>query len=69
MVGKTVLFYDALTVRTDGETTTPAGGMELPQKEFMLLFKLLSYPNQDLHAAPAEGRDPGYDQRVRRADH
>ena len=46
VVGKTVLFYDALTVRTDGETTTPAGGMELPQKEFMLLFKLLSYPNQ-----------------------
>ena len=27
VVGKTVLFYDALTVRTDGETTTPAGGL------------------------------------------
>jgi DNA-binding response OmpR family regulator len=45
-VGRTVLYYDALTVRTDGEALSAAGGMELPQKEFLLLFKLLSYPNK-----------------------
>ncbi|MGN1446422.1 MAG: response regulator transcription factor [Eubacteriales bacterium] len=45
-VGNTVLFFDSLTVRTDGDGSSPAGGMELPQKEFMLLFKLLSYPNK-----------------------
>ena len=45
-VGSTVLYYDALTVRTDGADVGAAGGMELPQKEFLLLFKLLSYPNK-----------------------
>ena len=45
-VGKTVLFYDSLTVRTDGASSAAAGGMEMPQKEFLLLFKLLSYPNK-----------------------
>ena len=39
-VGGTTLFYDALSV----ETAT--GFHELPQKEFLLLFKLLSYPNK-----------------------
>ena len=39
-VGRTELDYDALTV------TTPAGSSELPKKEFLLLFKLLSYPNK-----------------------
>ena len=39
-VGSTTLYYDALAV----ETTE--GLLELPQKEFMLLFKLLSYPNK-----------------------
>ena len=39
-VGKTTLFYDSLTVK-DEEVA-----QELPQKEFMLLFKLLSYPNK-----------------------
>lgn len=39
-VGKTVFHYDSLTVRT------PNAVWELPQKEFMLLFKLLSYPNK-----------------------
>jgi DNA-binding response OmpR family regulator len=39
-VGGTTLNYDALTV------TTPDGEQELPRKEFMLLFKLLSYPNK-----------------------
>ncbi len=39
-VGKTTLLYDSLSVKTE------AGMMELPQKEFMLLFKLLSYPNK-----------------------
>ncbi len=45
-VGQTILYFDSLTVRTDGDTSAPAGDMELPQKEFMLLFKLLSYPNK-----------------------
>ena len=45
-VGSTVLYYDAFTVRTDGADVGAAGGMELPQKEFLLLFKLLSYPNK-----------------------
>ena len=39
-VGDTTLDYDALAV------TTPEGTRELPKKEFMLLFKLLSYPNR-----------------------
>lgn len=40
VVGSTVLDYDALTVTTCGKETT------LPQKEFYLLYKLLSYPNK-----------------------
>ncbi len=39
-VGNTVLDYDALTVTIHGEETI------LPQKEFFLLYKLLSYPNK-----------------------
>lgn len=39
-VGNTTLFYDALSVSVDGHN------QELPQKEFLLLFKLLSYPNK-----------------------
>jgi DNA-binding response OmpR family regulator len=39
-VGKTTLLYDSFAVKT------PAGMMELPQKEFLLLFKLLSYPGK-----------------------
>ena len=39
-VGSTTLYYDSLSVHTaDGDT-------ELPQKEFLLLFKLLSYPSK-----------------------
>jgi DNA-binding response OmpR family regulator len=38
--GNTVLDYDSLTVIIDGTETL------LPQKEFNLLFKLLSYPNK-----------------------
>ncbi len=45
-VGNTVLYYDSLTVRTDGAPAGAPGGIELPQKEFLLLFKLLSYPNK-----------------------
>ena len=40
IVGKTLLDYDSLTV------TSAAGAAELPQKEFLVLFKLLSYPNK-----------------------
>ena len=39
-VGDTLLDFDALLVRS------PAGEMTLPQKEFYLLFKLLSYPGK-----------------------
>lgn len=38
-VGRVVLDYDALTVSRGAQVIT------LPQKEFYLLFKLLSYPN------------------------
>lgn len=40
VVGNTVLDYDALTV------TTPEGTIQMPPKEFYLLFKLLSNPNK-----------------------
>lgn len=40
IVGSTILNYDALTVTRGGEEST------LPQKEFYLLYKLLSYPNK-----------------------
>ena len=40
VVGSTVLNYDALTVTIHGEETL------LPQKEFYLLYKLLSYPKR-----------------------
>lgn len=39
-IGNTVLDYDSLTVTSD------QGVVELPKKEFMLLFKLLSYQNK-----------------------
>lgn len=39
-VGYTVLDFETLTVTVNGEE------MELPLKEFQLLFKLLSYPNK-----------------------
>ena len=40
-VGNTTLLYDSLSVKTEN-----GAEYELPQKEFMLLFKLLSYPNK-----------------------
>lgn len=39
-IGDVVLDYDALTVTKNGVT------QELPQKEFLLLYKLLSYPGK-----------------------
>lgn len=39
-IGKTILDYDALTVTQSGTA------QELPNKEFMLLYKLLSYHNK-----------------------
>lgn len=38
--GRTTLLYDDLTVRQDGKD------IKLPQKEFYVLYKLLSYPNK-----------------------
>ena len=40
VIGGTVMECDSLSVTVDGES------MVLPQKEFMLLYKLLSYPGQ-----------------------
>lgn len=40
VVGNTVLEYESLSVTVDDETIV------LPQKEFYLLYKLLSYPNK-----------------------
>lgn len=40
VIGSTVLEYDSLTVTVNGAEST------LPQKEFYLLYKLLSYPNK-----------------------
>jgi len=40
VIGKAVLDYDSLTVRK-GDVV-----LELPQKEFLLLYKLLSYPGK-----------------------
>ena len=40
VIGDVVLDYDSLTVSKNGEK------QELPQKEFMLLYKLLSYPGK-----------------------
>ncbi len=39
-IGDVILDYDALTVTKNGQT------QELPQKEFLLLYKLLSYPGK-----------------------
>ena len=38
--GKVVIDYDSMTVTRQGVT------QELPQKEFLLLYKLLSYPGK-----------------------
>ena len=40
IIGEVVVDYNSMTVSRKGEV------QELPQKEFMLLYKLLSYPNQ-----------------------
>ncbi|HZJ98427.1 MAG TPA: response regulator transcription factor [Tissierellaceae bacterium] len=40
IIGRTELIYDELTIKQEGNTEM------LPQKEFMLLFKLLSYKNK-----------------------
>lgn len=40
VIGATKLSYDSMTVQKDGVVT------ELPQKEFLLIFKLLSYQNK-----------------------
>ncbi len=39
-IGSTTLFYDSLSAVSSNDS------QELPQKEFLLLFKLLSYPNK-----------------------
>jgi DNA-binding response OmpR family regulator len=54
-VGKTTLDYEALTLKT-GEAT-----IQLPQKEFLLLFKLLSSPNRIFTRAQIMDEIWGYD--------
>lgn len=39
-VGNTVLRYDSYSAEFDGKT------VEIPQKEFLVLYKLMSYPNR-----------------------
>ncbi len=39
-IGGTELYYDSMTVRCGGEETV------LPQKEFLLLYKMVSYPGK-----------------------
>lgn len=39
-IGSTVMEYDSMTVTTGGESIV------LPQKEFMLLYKMASYPGK-----------------------
>ena len=39
-IGSIVLYYDTLAIKTENQT------IYLPQKEFYLLYKLLSYPNK-----------------------
>lgn len=39
-VGNTVLLYDSYAAEFDGKT------VEIPQKEFLVLYKLMSYPNR-----------------------
>ena len=45
VIGNTVLEYDSMTVTSDGKS------MVLPQKEFMLLYKLTSYPGRKIGRA------------------
>ena len=40
VIGRVILDYDSMTVSRSGEV------QELPQKEFLLLYKLLSYPGK-----------------------
>lgn len=40
VVGRVILDYDSMTVSRNGEV------QELPQKEFLLLYKLLAYPGK-----------------------
>ena len=49
-VGSTTLSYDAMTVQSMGRTLT------LPKKEFLLLYKLLSYPNKTFSRAQLMNR-------------
>ena len=54
-VGSTVLEIDSLTVTVDGQTQT------LPQKEFMLLYKMVSYPGKIFTRHQLMGEIWGYD--------
>lgn len=49
IVGSTVLDYDSLTVRIGDKEKV------LPPKEFYLLYKLLSYPQQNIYTSTAYG--------------
>ena len=55
VIGGTVLSCDSLTV------STPAGSMILPQKEFMLLYKMASYPGRIFTRQQLKDEIWGYD--------
>ena len=54
-VGQTLMECDSLTV------TTPEGSMVLPQKEFMLLYKMASYPGKIFTRHQLKDEIWGYD--------
>jgi DNA-binding response OmpR family regulator len=60
-IGPVILDYDALSVSREGQSQT------LPQKEFYLLFKLLSYPDV-IFTRSADGRNLGHGFRDGRPD-
>lgn len=53
-LGTTTFEFDSFSVLTGGVQTV------LPQKEFLLLYKLVSSPGAHLHAAAAHGRHLGH---------
>ena len=55
VIGGTVLSCDSLTV------STPAGSMILPQKEFMLLYKMASFPGRIFTRQQLKDEIWGYD--------
>lgn len=58
MIGKVMLNYDSMTISREAERIT------LPQKEFLLLYKLLSYPDTIFTRSQLMDELWGYDSRT-----